>query len=628
MCYITFHFTYPLLLMSFINPIDILNLQSIDVLGIDPVLIKKAKRKVRAEIELSDDGQFTYNGASWAKSDVEKAIDELTDQTRLEFYHSIANNSKLNNFLSKGDIALFDGFRIESIYKLPEFLDFISPYFATRYDQALSKAFKQKQLGSFKKIISVSPLVNSTDRDRAYKSTSTSIRNGINDLNLLTNELRTNENWPSENDVDAMSGLVEDKLPLTPINLLPNYLQGLRNQVAQSIRNLSVNLYNATGEAEIALELLQYAASFTIDGITMQNLEKDIKQLQEIHQNEIRNNRVAPIITKYADVLSEIMKRLEDVQAKATSSGMTLAWVNSSISISELNSLDLAFDEVRNQIALGLKAMSVAIWNSLSDIDASVVLMEKALSIKTDSPTHGILVDAKNQLDRLKGQVDLARRIAQQNAAKSESSNNGCVLLVGIAVAVAVIYGLIDSSSNNSSSSAPYNASAVKPQEEIVHELPRVVESKYKGNRLANGTSPYDHYFGKGIYNHSHNNFIEFKNGNSYDAIVCVVNVHTGRTIRNEYIRANSTFKMTNVPNGTYTIKAFYGNDWNPNKTLMNGAIKGGFDTNFHFSKSDGFNNQMYLEDDGYNYSTYTVTLYTVANGNMSQETINESEFF
>jgi hypothetical protein len=104
--------------------------------------------------------------------------------------------------------------------------------------------------------------------------------------------------------------------------------------------------------------------------------------------------------------------------------------------------------------------------------------------------------------------------------------------------------------------------------------------------------------------------------------------VNSDRTIRNEYIQAGSTFKMTNIPNGTYYIKAFYGKDWNPNKTMNNGQIKGGFDTDFHFSKSDGYSDRLTLSDNGYQYSTYSVTLYSVLNGNMSQKDINETEFF
>jgi hypothetical protein len=614
--------------MSFINPIDLLDLQSTDILKIDPETIKKAKKRIQAEIILSDDGQFTYNEVSLAQSDIEKAIDELTDKVRLEFYHSIANNPKLNSFLFRGDLGLFDGFRIESIYKITEFINFISPYFAARYDEALAKAFKEKKIETFKKILSVNPLIKNSDLDKIYRSVNTWIRNQINDLDALTTELRINQDWDSANNTDSLINEVEDKLPSTLINLLPNYLQGLRNQTAQSIRNLSVSLFNATGETLVALKLVQYAADITIDGITQQNLEKDIKHLHEIYQNETRNKKLETSIAKYANMLVEIRNRLEDVHTKATSSSMTLIWINSNISVSEINSFDTVFDEVRNQTALGLKALSVAIWNNSSDMETSLALIEKALSIKTTGKTRQDLIEAKDQLEQLKVQINLARQAVQQNATqRSNSSNDGCIIAFALLVLVAVIYGIINSP-NKSSTKSTSKENTYKPQELLTNDPPAAEEIKNKGNRLKNGLSPYDQYFGKGVYKKNLNNFIEFKNGNSYDAVVCLVDIHTGRTIRNEYIMANSSFKMTNVPNGTYTVKSFYGNDWNPNKRLMNGLINGGFDTNFHFSKSDGLSKQIILQDDGYNYSGYTVTLYTVTNGNMSQQSINESEFF
>lgn len=220
----------------------------------------------------------------------------------------------------------------------------------------------------------------------------------------------------------------------------------------------------------------------------------------------------------------------------------------------------------------------------------------------------------------------------------SSSDNTGCLVFFGIAVVIGIIIALANSNDHSSDdysnySSPSYNDQSNKDNDynyssgNSLTEKP-IKESAYKGNQLKNGTSPYDGAFGKGIYNHNHNNWIEFENGNSYDAVVCLVNTNSGRTIRNEYIQAGSTFKMTNIPNGTYYIKAFYGKDWNPNKTMNNGQIKGGFDTDFHFSKSDGYSDRLTLSDNGYQYSTYSVTLYSVLNGNMSQKTINETEFF
>jgi hypothetical protein len=150
-------------------------------------------------------------------------------------------------------------------------------------------------------------------------------------------------------------------------------------------------------------------------------------------------------------------------------------------------------------------------------------------------------------------------------------------------------------------------------------------ESPYKGNQLRNGASPFDDCFGKGWYDGDA--WILFKNDNKYDAVVCLVKVSTGRTIRNEYIRAGTDFKMTRVPTGTYYIKTYQGNDWNPTKLNFCG-IKGAFESNVHCSKSDGSDDRIKIENNRHSHSTWTITLYTVQNGNMESEPINESEFF
>jgi|GEM_PF-1635263 hypothetical protein len=156
--------------------------------------------------------------------------------------------------------------------------------------------------------------------------------------------------------------------------------------------------------------------------------------------------------------------------------------------------------------------------------------------------------------------------------------------------------------------------------------------AKWAGNKLRNGDSPYDGYFGKGVYDLNSQCYLTFKNGNSTDAIVCLENATTGRTIRNEYIQAGTDFQMTNIPEGVYKVKSFYGNDWNPEKALNQGTIKGAFDTDLGFSVSDNSGDLIHLNitetNEGIRYSTGEITLYTVSNGNMDQRNINSDEFF
>jgi len=149
---------------------------------------------------------------------------------------------------------------------------------------------------------------------------------------------------------------------------------------------------------------------------------------------------------------------------------------------------------------------------------------------------------------------------------------------------------------------------------------------------LKNGDSPYDNYFGKGKYDSKSLHSISFKNGNSTDAIVCLVKVSTNKTIRNEYIRASTNFKMIEIPDGKYYLKVFFGNGWNSTLSIANTKIKGSFDHNISFSKydsnSDLFNLIQYEQNDKIFYSEYNVTLYPVSNGNMESEEISSIEFF
>lgn len=157
-------------------------------------------------------------------------------------------------------------------------------------------------------------------------------------------------------------------------------------------------------------------------------------------------------------------------------------------------------------------------------------------------------------------------------------------------------------------------------------------ESRWAGNSLQNGSSPYDGIFGKGIFDFESECWLTFKNGNSTDAIVCLENVTNGTTIRNAYIQAETDYRMTNIPEGVYMVKIFYGNDWNPEKTINNGAIRGAFSSDQSFSQSDKPDDLIRMKItemyNGISFTTGEITLYTVSNGNMNQRNIKSDEFF
>jgi len=137
-----------------------------------------------------------------------------------------------------------------------------------------------------------------------------------------------------------------------------------------------------------------------------------------------------------------------------------------------------------------------------------------------------------------------------------------------------------------------------------------------------NGFSPYDQYFGKGIYNNSTNNEFVIKNSNNTHAVVLLVNAFSGEKIRNEFIRKGSTFSMTGVPNGTYYFEWFSGDDWSPEHKI--GNYVGGFQTKASFTKTS--DSKDWMKVDGY--MQWTITLYSVVGGDVESQSINPEDFF
>lgn len=638
--------------MQYINPIEILQLSNMaDSSQIDSDTIKKAKRRLFADIDLSDNGHLDYYGLQLSKGDCEKAVDELSNNDLKEFYLYLTSNKKLNEFLVNGNENVFNSFKQDSIFKLTDFVNFISPYYAPKFDKALSNAFENEDVELLKSILKTSFLVSQSNVNTAYKTVSNILQNRLAELSEIRNDIKNEESIYDDDDIHEVVDLVTEYFPTEPLNCLPNYFQSQILKIANEINYLNVAIWDNFDNTQVSQDLLEHILTLNIDGLNKPTFQKNYEIVKRKNQERIEEERNAPILRRYAGYLIQSKSKLEEIENKTLTPSSLLSWVNSSISIPDVNRLPRTFDEIKNQVALSLRAMSVEVWNSYSNIDVSIDLINKANSITgLKSETQENLLDAKKQLTELKTKIDIANLVRQRTAStptrttttarttssSSSDNNSGCLWLIGIAVVIGIIVAISnsnessssynDNSTNNSytnpstnnSSDNSYNSPTTTPVEEYIPP----VESEYKGNQLKDGASPLDGCFGKGVY--SGNATLTIDNGGSSDAIVCLYSIENGRTIRNEYVRKNSSFTMSNIAQGTYKIRVFYGNDWNPTLTNSCGT-KGNFESDVHFSEFDG---TEYFEDSDRGYTTATITLYTVAGGNASSSSIDQSTFF
>ncbi len=115
--------------MHYINPYELLEITPENLSDVNSATIKRAKKKLLAEIELGDTDTIIHQDIELNKSDCIRAIDDLDNKDKSEFHFFIYQHKHLKRFLTSGKISFFDNYQAESIYKLPEFLDFISQFF-------------------------------------------------------------------------------------------------------------------------------------------------------------------------------------------------------------------------------------------------------------------------------------------------------------------------------------------------------------------------------------------------------------------------------------------------------------------------------------------------------------------
>ena len=281
--------------MQYINPYDLLKITAINLSDIDSKTVLREKRKLLHEIELSDTVSLNYEGLELTKADCIRAVDELDDRNKKEFHFFIFQNKPLNAFLTKGNIIFFDRYQAESIYKLPEFLDFISPYFAFQYDKLLSGSFKNCDISSVSKVLTVKPITNDSYFESCYKSTYSIVREIDKEINKINKEIELKQSPFIKDNFSDLVLLIKEKINADLLNLLPSYFQSIRNQIAVSIRNIEVILYNDPyNDYTSAFRLIEFAKSINIDGLALNTVTKSYYIVKEQFERSQIQTSVTP----------------------------------------------------------------------------------------------------------------------------------------------------------------------------------------------------------------------------------------------------------------------------------------------------------------------------------------------
>ena len=157
--------------MSFINPIELLGLQKLSFEKIGPLDIKNASLKLLSVLKSSPTNSLRFNDRLIITAkEVIEASDSLKSQREVIYWHFVANNPKLSNFLDSGRIDFFTQYEPHYFYYLNDFHEIIGNAFAQRLDNDALMLYHQNRWDELKTILSINPLINGNQVSTAYKS--------------------------------------------------------------------------------------------------------------------------------------------------------------------------------------------------------------------------------------------------------------------------------------------------------------------------------------------------------------------------------------------------------------------------------------------------------------------------
>ncbi len=388
----------------------------------------------------------------------------------------------------------------------------------------------------------------------------------------------------------------------------------------------------------------------------MKRLKKQIdfilKELKAFGGGIPSARRAADLILECTPSLSELRDERADeayVQLSeivaAAALGMTIASINSAqevcqrsvFGVYDLSSGSPLFrlkeeirDAVRVMTLLGSMNMSADLRRRFEANRRSIFNISRDLGIPLQ---QAALSTPKKEAPSQSAQRQVTGTVPLMQFAKGRSDADGSwadrlsprvvfggVLLIGFGILIAASLvspnpGGLQASVNRNTNAVPTRTFSASPTKSSTDTTPTPLPTATpKIERPSTGTLVSRGSGGRGY------GTLEISNGTSFDAIAKLVNVSTGKSHREVYVRANSSARVSGIAQGTYELYFSTGNDFAPSlKKFLRSATYSKFD--------DSLNFQEIRESDGITFSNFRVSLDKVALGTATTSAVDENSF-
>jgi hypothetical protein len=365
----------------FINPIEILKLDSLDISAIDGTAVKKAKRQLFADIDLSDTGHLEYKGNTLSKNDCEAAINQLDNPVYIDYYHYLAHAPLLSDFLASGKEDWFSQYKQDDIYGDLGFRMFIGTYLAPRLDRSLVRAFLDKDGAQLKSMLKGLVLLQPAEVDVAFRGLSREIQTRIDDTEKLRDRVKDENNGMSASELPGMAASIQNWFPIAVLNPLPSYFQSQINKIANTINFLQLAIWDRFEEPDVPTAMLEHLLQLNIESADKPTFEKNYEIIHKRHTQKKVEKEHAEQLGRWIEALATIKKKAKMVESKIEKPTEVAAEIRNIAPIKELNELPAYGDGIRTDIATAIRTVAIASWNHNDDIRSSLILIRHAIQL-------------------------------------------------------------------------------------------------------------------------------------------------------------------------------------------------------------------------------------------------------
>lgn len=656
----------------YVNPFWVLSWTLEDDRSFDMHEFQRRRNQLALEFQVAPTETLEIGGISCKQDEVLNSIDELLEERRRHFHWLVYRSQRLNAFLMRMPESVWIGSLSAAEHREwsdPRFGEFVNSVFSPEFAHRLAVALKEGNIVSLRRLAGELPPGVSPD-DCYAKSCAWVEQMVVNRLREIEHHLDEQSGKAAQTpaSIRDLRNQALTAVDATLLNTLPSYYLDQRNMIGELLRRIAWSVRRDAGLECAALPLLERAESLRLDGRAAKSVAEAFEQSRMGARFEPSSEaafwaaeqptercpycgRAIPANSSECPYCHRIVRETRPILAQGQATAAKKAvptqqcpWCGSSVpegqDICPNCGRPVAGPRATVSHQTGARPASesekvdgVECPYCHAMIPANVFFCPRCGHITQPGPVHG---RASSQTATTARPTSAQNVVQGQGRAKTATARASAgqpsrrlrialqrgplmaLIVVALLIAALVIYGLIVSGVNRPGSIVPDVATPVADVPVTVDETPTATSVPAQqpalpkaSPRPANGTVlKRAANFSGGL------GTLSIHNGTDADAIVKLVPVRSTGVSVAVYIQSNSTTTVTGIPDGSYEVLFATGRGYYAAKnSFVSGLNCSAFDTNLDYRTTES------------TYSTWSITLNAVANGNATTSPMSDSSF-